>query len=147
MGLRIMVFVVGAVALVFGLHQPATAHAANRVVTELTGFTTPSGNVGCYIDTEMVRCDIRERDWAVPPRSPDCPEQVSYGQGLEIVNGDAVFVCAGDTALNPDADVVAYGDSISAGSLSCEVRFNGVNCSDGDSGHGFFLARESFDFY
>lgn len=119
---------------------------ADQVVTEITGFTTPSGNIGCYIGPEYVRCDIRERDWAPPPRPADCPDFTDFGQGLQIADGDATFVCAGDTALNSDS-VVDYGDSISSGSLRCEVRTKGVNCAAAASGHGFFLARDGFDFY
>jgi hypothetical protein len=30
--------------------------------TDLVGFTSLSGNVGCIIDSAYVRCDISERD-------------------------------------------------------------------------------------
>jgi hypothetical protein len=30
--------------------------------TDLIGFTSPSGNVGCIVDSAYVRCDISERD-------------------------------------------------------------------------------------
>ncbi len=53
-----------------------------REVYELTAFTSPSGNIGCYIDPDYVRCDIRERDWSPPPRPVSCP--VDLGQGLQL---------------------------------------------------------------
>jgi hypothetical protein len=66
--------------------------------TDLVGFTSPSGNVGCIIDSAYIRCDISERDWSPPPRPADC--EFDYGQGISLSRGEeAAFVCAGDTAL------------------------------------------------
>src|SRR5690242_16944056 len=42
---------------------------ADQTVTKLTGFTSPTGNIGCYIDQRSVRCDIGDRDWK-PPKAP-----------------------------------------------------------------------------
>jgi hypothetical protein len=42
--------------------------AADREVFKLTGFTSPSGSIGRYIDPSSVRCDTRERNWSPPPR-------------------------------------------------------------------------------
>jgi hypothetical protein len=39
-----------------------------EVVTELVGFTSPNGNVGCHIDRTAARCGISERDRMPPPR-------------------------------------------------------------------------------
>ena len=65
--------------------------------TDLVGFTSPSGNVGCIVDSAYVRCDISERDWTPPPRPADC--EFDYGQGISLSGGEtAAFVCAGDTA-------------------------------------------------
>jgi hypothetical protein len=36
----------------------------------LTGFTSPSGNIGCHIDVDYVRCDIAERSWSHRRRPP-----------------------------------------------------------------------------
>jgi hypothetical protein len=35
--------------------------------TDLVGFTSPSGNDGCIVDSAYARCDISERDWSPAP--------------------------------------------------------------------------------
>ena len=72
-----------------------------REVSELTNFSSPSGNIGCYIEPTNVRCDIAERTWSPPPKPASCPEVVGWGQGLQLdVGRPAGFVCAGDTAFD-----------------------------------------------
>ena len=48
--------------------QDGVTPAADLEVTELTGFTSPTGNIGCVIDRATVRCDIGKRDWKSAPR-------------------------------------------------------------------------------
>ena len=115
-----------------------------REVTELTGFTSPSGNIGCYIDPSYVRCDIRERDWSPPPRPASCPDMTGYGQGVEVnVGKPATFVCAGDTALG-GGDPLAYGDTIVAGSIECTSLPEGMRCWDFQYGGEFTISREGY---
>lgn len=113
-----------------------------RTVTEMTGFTSPSGNIGCIIDPDYVRCDIRDREWSPPPRPADCT--YDYGQGIALSPGrSAAFVCAGDTALNAGPPL-AYGDKIFAGTLECTSNPSGMNCWDFRYGHEFTLSREGY---
>ena len=58
-----------------------------REVSELTSFSSPSGNIGCYIQPTNVRCDIAERNWAPPPKPASCPEMTGWGQGLVLEVG------------------------------------------------------------
>lgn len=117
----------------------------NRQVTELTGFTSPSGNVGCYLDATMARCDIRDRSWAPPLRPASC--EFAYGQGMTLGAGrPAEFVCAGDTALGAGAEL-GYGDSITAGTLRCESADTGITCRDAKTRHGFALSREAYHLF
>ena len=112
---------------------------------ELVAFTSPSGNVGCIIDPEFVRCDIKERDWEPPPRPADC--EFDYGQGLNMSAGEeAEFNCVGDTALS-DSKPLAYGASISAGTLRCDSAESGITCRDDATGHGFTIAREAYELF
>lgn len=107
------------------------------------GFETPSGNIGCYVDTTGgARCDIAERDWRPPPRPASC--ELDYGQGISVNrSGRGHFLCAGDTALGA-GPVLAYGKSVSAGRYTCTSRRSGVTCRNGRSGHGFFISRASY---
>ncbi len=122
--------------------------AADKVVTEATPFSSPSGNIGCVIEPLFVRCDIAERDWDPPPAPADC--ELDYGQGLTLEAGaTAELVCAGDTTLGvggPDA-ALAYGESIAAGLLRCESNRSGIRCQDVETGRGFALAREGYEVF
>ena len=113
-------------------------------VTELTPFSSPSGNIGCYIDPEMVRCDIRERDWSPPPKPSACPDDTGWGQGIQLSVGQpADFVCAGDTALTT-ANPLAYGDKMVAGSIECTSSSASITCWDFVYGGEFSIAREAY---
>ena len=119
--------------------------AADVQVTKLTGFTSPSGNIGCYIDMRSVRCDIDKRDWDPPARPASCNDNVDYGQGIQMSAGGAPkFVCAGDTALG-SGDPLPYGQSIAAGLLRCESAESGISCRDVETGRGFSLSIQSYE--
>jgi hypothetical protein len=95
-------------------------------IVHLKTFRSPSGDIGCALHESGARCDIRKRDWSPPPRPANCPEQVDYGQGIEVSHrGQSGFVCAGDTALDPK---------------------NGVTCVN-QAGHGFFLSVQSYQVF
>lgn len=118
---------------------------ADVQVNGLTGFTSPTGNIGCYIDKKSVRCDISKRDWDPPARPASCNENVDYGQGIQMSAGGAPkFVCAGDTALG-GGDPLPYGQSIAAGLLRCESAESGMSCRDIETGRGFSLSIQSYD--
>lgn len=68
-----------AASVVLGIALATAAPArADRVVDSYTGFTSPSGNIGCMIDPSSARCDITDRDWVPPPRPADCPSATGY---------------------------------------------------------------------
>ena len=121
------------------------SNQADQMVTELTGFTSPTGNIGCYIDQRSVRCDIGDRDWEPPAAPSSC--KLDYGQGIELrAGGAADFVCAGDTALG-GGDVLDYGTSIGAGLLICESEESGMSCRDTETGRGFTLSKQSYEIF
>ena len=101
------------------------AFAASANAFSVTFFQSPSGNIGCAIGGGGVRCDIREHTWTTPPKPDTC--DVDYGQGVAVGRGgEANFVCAGDTALDPDA-----GPSNTASGS----RTNRFRCSSKHDGH------------
>ena len=115
---------------------------ADIMVSKLTGFTSPTGNIGCYIDKRSVRCDIDQRDWKPPAPPENC--RLDYGQGISLhAGGSPAFVCAGDSALG-EGKPLAYGQSIGAGLLRCESEESGISCSDTESGRGFTISKESY---
>lgn len=119
--------------------------SADITVGKLTGFTSPTGNIGCFIDPSTVRCDIRERDWKPPPAPADC--RLDYGQGISLSAGGAPdFVCAGDTTADA-GEPLPYGRSIAAGLLRCESEESGMSCRDVETGSGFALARGGYELF
>jgi len=124
----------------------AQAPASTPKSFDFKHFRSPSGNVGCVINSDSVRCDVGERDWSPPPKPADC--RLDWGQGISVVVGEpAEFVCAGDTTLGPDADPLRYGESITVGSMRCDSAESGVTCREVGSGHGFTLAREAYTLF
>ena len=107
-------------------------------------FRSPSGNIGCYLDSTGARCDIAERSWQPPP--PDQPCELDYGQGIDLDADGAAFVCAGDTTLGAGA-TLAYGSSARRGSFLCESAEAGITCTDTASGRGFTLSREAYEIF
>lgn len=106
-------------------------------------FTMPSGNIGCTMRSDgVVRCDIRQRDWAHPARPADCNPNYDFGQGL-VLGTTARFVCATDTAL-VGAPVLPYGSSRGQGPYQCRSGENGVECTNLDTGHGFLLSAAEY---
>ena len=115
--------------------------SADETVTNLTGFTSPTGNIGCYIDRKSVRCDIGDRDWE-PPRAPKSCD-LDWGNAFNLrATGHASRLCVGDTAVDPRSPTLAYGRTWSRGGFTCKASTAGLRCTN-RSGHGFFLSRSS----
>jgi uncharacterized protein DUF6636 len=107
-------------------------------------FETPSHNIGCYLDSKSVRCDIRERDWTPPSKPQYCIKAgVDWGQGVAVSSHRASVVCAGDTTLGGPG-LLGYGHSSRRGPIYCTSRTTGITCRNADTGHGFFLSRARY---
>jgi uncharacterized protein DUF6636 len=118
------------------------AAGASPAAAKLRFFQSPSHNIGCVMSGKFVRCDIKNHSWPTPPKPPSC--DVDYGQGVAVGKRDvrASFVCAGDTAFDPNADVLAYGDRISQRRMRCASKSKGMRCVNRDTKHGFFLSSQ-----
>lgn len=126
-----------ALLTVGALGVSAPAHAGFQA------FSSPSGNIGCYISDGNARCDIRDRDWTPPPRPADCYPSTFYGQGLTVnTHGQPSVVCAGDTALTKE-NPLAYGNSLTAVGITCLSQESGMRCTNAD-GHGFDMSRQGY---
>jgi hypothetical protein len=140
-----------------GREETAATEAATKKVAEeaqqpkriihLRTFRVPSGNIGCAMYEGGARCDIHKRDWAPLPRPAECPKEVGYGQGLQVArSGQASFVCAGDTALDPSSSALSYGTASRVGGSECISRSDGVTCVN-QAGHGFFISIQSYQVF
>jgi hypothetical protein len=101
-------------------------------------FRTPSGHIGCAYDTTMLRCDVDDVAHA-PARPRSC--ELDYGSAFALTRtGRARRLCVGDTAMDPDAKVLAYGRTRRYGPFTCTSRTTGLRCTTA-AGHGFTLSR------
>ena len=124
--------------LVAGLALGGPASSASA---KLIGFQTPNGNVGCYMDNQSVRCDIRKHEWQAPPPPADC--QFDYGYGVFVARKDpARFVCASDTTLDPDHDLLRRGEKLNTGRFRCKNKDGAVRCANRRNGHGFEISKQ-----
>ncbi len=123
----------------------ATTLSASTTV-ELGTFRSPSSNIGCDIIDQLARCDISHRDWLPPAHPASCPQQVDFGQGLEVgASGPGGFVCAGDTTMDPTAPALPYGDAAGVGPFVCySSATNGITCVNRNTGHGFAISIETY---
>lgn len=129
------------VAVVLATAASTSSASPSAKYPKLFQFQSPSHNIGCALTKKYVRCDIREHSWPTPPKPADC--DVDYGQGVAVdQHGRAGYVCAGDTALDPTAPVLDYGDRISKGNIRCASKTKGMRCVNLDTKDGFFLSRD-----
>jgi hypothetical protein len=120
-----------------GAHLPST-----QAPLTFAAFGSTGGNIGCSISGGVARCDVAHRVWAAPAKPRGC--QFDWAQGVEIgPTGSAQFVCAGDSALDPEGVVVPNGRDVKVGGVVCQVRVVGVTCFEPD-GHGFALSRTGY---
>jgi hypothetical protein len=120
------------------------ASAAAAQPLEIRFFQTPSKRIHCaYVaPPASLRCDIDGGLRPRPPRPARC--ELDWAQGIWIgKKGRAHVVCAGDTAADPSARVVGYGQTWRRNGFTCRVRRVGLTCRNA-VGHGFFLSAESW---
>ena len=108
----------------------------------------PSKNIGCSMDTDVVRCDIAEKSWTPPPKPATC--EWDYGFGAILTGkGPAQLSCTSDSVLGatPETITLEYGHALRVGRFRCTSQPTGVDCRDLKSAHGFTLARGSYQLF
>jgi hypothetical protein len=126
--------------LLAALVAPSAAAPAGPFVS----FRLPSKRIGCMYgaipgSTPSIRCDVLS---GLSPR----PKASCQGDWVGVAlgaKGRARPVCAGDTAVDPHAPVLPYGKTWRRGAITCSSARDGLRCAS-RSGHGFFLARQSW---
>lgn len=117
------------------------------VFASLVGFQTSDHKVGCYLNGQSVRCDVDKPKWE-GPRPPTC--ELDWAQGVAVGRRDlpAGYVCAGDTTLNPDHDVLATGEKVKRGRFKCKaLDASTIKCVNRRNGHGFEVSKQSVDLF
>jgi len=106
----------------------------------LTGasFQLPSRNIGCRSGGGALRCDILSG--LVP--EPNRPCELDWVGIVLPITGPAAPNCAGDTAYDGAAPVLAYGDLWHRGGIWCRSSETGLLCVNREVEGTFELARE-----
>jgi hypothetical protein len=107
-------------------------------------FSSPSKNIACAMESSYARCDIAERTWSSPPEPAWC--EFDYGNGVFLKNGKAALTCTSDTLLGAPR-ILGYGQAVRVGSTVCASSLAGMRCQDQRTGHGFVLAKESYQLF
>jgi hypothetical protein len=125
------------------IRMPA-AHADN------IGFQSPSGNIGCALTLlpptsagqagSYVQCDIGDRDWVLPNCPQNRPVSLTLGSG----KGPTVECHNVGSLLAPGLPTLDYGQTRSAGVISCNSESSGMRCSNTVTGQFFSVSRESY---
>jgi hypothetical protein len=117
--------------------QAATTTATLPTTLNSRTFQMPSRNIGCTFGEGVLVCDILS---GLKPEPTKSCELDWTGMEMEAL-GPAAPRCAGDTAYDQSAPVLAYGSGWKKGGFTCSSAETGLTCRNGD-GHGFTLARE-----
>ena len=125
---------------------PKPARDAKTVA--LQDFVTPSGNITCTDEFDVLSCLVDETDFPAPTESSDCEQdwvanEVDFDPPVTTLGA-----CRGDppsAALHPDAPTLQYGtvNTLKDG-VRCLSEEQGLSCWAADSGHGFFVSRSVF---
>jgi len=112
-----------------------------------TRFVSPTGNIVCQrsTDSTAAACEVAEGRIA-PPLPTVCAAQGPKDIGrIELRQDGAYPVCNSDSIRRGGEPTLAYGSRTQpSGTTACLSEEYGVTCVDTATGHGFFLARETF---
>ena len=127
-----------------GLLVAVAAAAALGSPPQFESFRMPSRNIGCiYVRASAtLRCDILSGLRPEPRRR--C--ELDWTGITLAAAGRAAPQCAGDTAYDPRARVLAYGSTWRRGAITCRSARDGLRCANRRA-HGFFLSRARWRVY
>jgi Family of unknown function (DUF6636) len=131
------------------------AGPAAAAKTPIPGIRTPSGNIGCLFvpgaagAPAVLRCDLHSSNYAGRLQA-QCAARAGldwHGFELPALKKGAV-TCSGGILYSPAAQrpvyrTLAYGRTWRHGAFTCVSARTGLTCRN-RSGHGLFLARESW---
>ena len=118
---------------------PPAAHA-----DESYQFQSPTGNVGCSVSPGGATCEINKYTWFIPPP----PDYLVGGRGNVFLLTRGAEPVAGvwhsDHQFPDGAPTLDYGQSRTAGTITCASGTAGVTCTDSSTGHFFRVSRDSY---
>lgn len=151
---RLTLIATAAVATTLAL--PAAAQAEP---TNLYQFLSPSGNIGCHMDTRpdgtgFAWCKVDGHAWSAPASGYCQPAYVPGaigqpgGTDVQLSQGNAPclgFVMSQIFFSGPYApSTLEYGQTHTVGSITCQSEPSGVTCTDASNGHFFHVSRDAY---
>ena len=140
-----------AVGLAATIALPATARADSPSFL----FESPSGKIVCHMTTGAdgtgsVACDVESTTYA-PPQSPDCHQR--WGDPFSLDQGSAPNAYCHTDVMVPGTppghgravDMLAYGQTHTVGTITCDSEPAGITCTDSSTGHFFRVFNESYE--
>jgi hypothetical protein len=104
-------------------------------------FRTSDRNIGCDLEPAYVLCNVKQRSFSPPPKPSDC--FYSWGKALEFTIGSkGSFFCGHGEDYTGSKRVLATGQAIKVGLVTCRAVAGGVECSG--QGNGFRLTRTAY---
>ena len=107
-------------------------------------FQSPSGNIGCALGLipggSSAQCDIGDRAWVLP----NCPQNRPVSLTLGSAKGPEVYCHNVGSLLAPGLPTLGYGQTRSAGVISCSSESSGIRCTNTGTGRFFSVSRESY---
>ena len=134
---------VGIAAAAATIVLAAPAHAGSGY-----SFQSPSGNIACQVSAgddgaSSAMCEISDHTYAKPPNA-NCPYP-GWGDRVEMDGGSAPgWLCHGDAFLAAGLPTLPYGQTRTAGPITCDSEPSGVTCTDASTGHYFRLSAQSY---
>ncbi|MBK4216506.1 hypothetical protein JJJ17_11265 [Paracoccus caeni] len=137
-----------ALRLVSAIFLAVAATGVSQSRAESPSFSTPSGNILCYVPVHLgsfdaeadLFCHIFSADWTPPSEEfCDLDRTATIALGPKGNPSESMF-CHGDVFWPVPTPVVSYGSSWSVLGYRCEIAESGVTCVNRD-GHGFEIAR------
>jgi hypothetical protein len=118
---------------------PATARAISH------NFQSNSGNILCTIDDSSAVCDISDSTYQPPPPL-DCGKHIGSGSRFTLAPGNpGTIECRGDSQRDLVEPTLDFGQTISAGTITCDNEPSGMKCADTTSGHFFQVSKNAYN--
>jgi hypothetical protein len=143
-GLATNLLVSGSLGLVGLWSAPGTAQAGVP-----PAFQTPSGNILCWLAENTATCRIIDYTYSVQQLPADCTSP-GWPSSFWLYQGNP-------PSLKCDADppgtyhglrahtTLDYGQTQSAGVMTCDSAPSGVTCTDTSTNHFFRVSRDSYE--
>ena len=106
-------------------------------------FNSPSGAIRCGVAPTGARCSIASFTFSPPPMPAGQACSSPWGSVLDLSDqGSGTIGCRDAAGLG--GRVLEYGTSLTEGRYTCESRSTGMTCTDGSTGHFFWVSSGAY---